>query len=179
MAWVTPKTWVAGVVVSASDLNTYLRDNLNETMAAKATTAGYTFSPTGVNGIAQRPLEKAAVETSETRANAAYGDCATVGPAVTVSTGTRALIFMGVRAQHSITDVATLTSYAISGATTVSASDTWGIIIDGLAANNPMSYSRVFMHLGITSGTNTFTMKYRTNSGTGTWVNRHLCVMVI
>jgi hypothetical protein len=33
MAWVTPKTWTAGMVVSETDLNTHLRDNLNALFA--------------------------------------------------------------------------------------------------------------------------------------------------
>lgn len=41
MAWTTPKTWIAGEVITGADLNTELRDNMLETMTAKATTAGY------------------------------------------------------------------------------------------------------------------------------------------
>ncbi len=40
MAWTTPKTFTAGNVLTAADLNTHLRDNLNETSAAQVTTAG-------------------------------------------------------------------------------------------------------------------------------------------
>ncbi len=40
MAWTTPKTFSAGNVLTAAELNTHLRDNFNETSAAQVTTAG-------------------------------------------------------------------------------------------------------------------------------------------
>lgn len=36
MSWTTPKTWAAGDVLSASDLNTYVRDNANALLARPA-----------------------------------------------------------------------------------------------------------------------------------------------
>lgn len=50
MTWTTPFTFVDGDPLEADDLNTLLRDNMNETEPAKATTAGSYFSSTGWYG---------------------------------------------------------------------------------------------------------------------------------
>ena len=39
MAWTTPKTYT-GVILSSSDMNTYQRDNINETAPAKVAADG-------------------------------------------------------------------------------------------------------------------------------------------
>lgn len=49
MAWTNPKTWTVGAILSASDLNTHVRDNLNElknppTKTVEPTTARTTTS---------------------------------------------------------------------------------------------------------------------------------------
>lgn len=49
MAWTAPRTWVTGEVVTASQLNTHLRDNLNSTehrLAYKASDESVTSSTT-------------------------------------------------------------------------------------------------------------------------------------
>lgn len=50
MAWTNPKTWAAAVL-SVADMNTHVRDNLNETVPAKVTTAGDIVVATGANAI--------------------------------------------------------------------------------------------------------------------------------
>jgi hypothetical protein len=56
MAWTLPKTWAANEVVSASLLNTHVRDNMLETAPAKMTTAGDIVIATGANAIARLGL---------------------------------------------------------------------------------------------------------------------------
>jgi hypothetical protein len=51
MAWTAPRTWVTDEVVSASQLNTHVRDNLLETAPAKATASGELFEATGANAL--------------------------------------------------------------------------------------------------------------------------------
>ena len=53
MAWTSPRTWVAGETVTASLLNTHLRDNLLETAPAKVTAAGDIVYATGANALAR------------------------------------------------------------------------------------------------------------------------------
>jgi hypothetical protein len=56
LAWTTPLTWVASQLVTAAQLNTHLRDNMNETAVAKVTTAGDTVYATGPNALARRAI---------------------------------------------------------------------------------------------------------------------------
>ena len=51
MAWVASKTFVTGDVLTSTDMNEQVRDRLNETAPAKATTAGDVFVGTGANAI--------------------------------------------------------------------------------------------------------------------------------
>ncbi len=53
MAWTSPRTWIAGETVTASLLNTHLRDNLLETAPAKVTAAGDIVYATGANALAR------------------------------------------------------------------------------------------------------------------------------
>lgn len=51
MSWSWPPAWPIGHLVLASELNTYLRDNLLETGAATVTTAGDLFVGAGANDL--------------------------------------------------------------------------------------------------------------------------------
>jgi hypothetical protein len=51
MAWVAPRTWVTGEIVTAAYLNSNVRDNTLETAPAKAAAAGDIFVATGANAI--------------------------------------------------------------------------------------------------------------------------------
>lgn len=50
MAWTNPKTWIAAVL-TAAEMNTYVRDNSLETAPAKVTAAGDLVYGTGPNAI--------------------------------------------------------------------------------------------------------------------------------
>ena len=52
MTWATPPTFTPGQVLIAASLN-IIRDDLNESAAAKATTQGDTFYATGANALAR------------------------------------------------------------------------------------------------------------------------------
>lgn len=53
MSWTSPRTWVANEVVTASLMNTHVRDNLLETAPAKVSAAGDILYATGANAIAR------------------------------------------------------------------------------------------------------------------------------
>lgn len=55
-SWTTPRTWTTGELVTASILNTHVRDNFNETAPAKVTTAGDTIYATGANALTRLAL---------------------------------------------------------------------------------------------------------------------------
>lgn len=170
-------TAVAGATFAASQFNQYVRDNLNETAPAKATTAGQFFVSTGANSIAARQLASAVILTAETTTTTSYTDLATVGPQVSATTGPNVLVMFASQIDNSSTNGASACSVAVSGATSISASDDWRIVRDGVTGGNPHRYGAAHLFTGLNPGTNIFTMKYEVGSGTGTFQRRELIVL--
>jgi hypothetical protein len=170
-------TAVANTVFTAAQFNTHVRDNLNETAPAKATTAGTIFVASGANSIVERVPSTAAVTTSESTGGTGYGDLTTPGPAVTVTTGTKAIVVVGAIVQNSTVAQNSYASYAVSGASSISATDDRAVIITAAAANQTLRASAVYMETALTGGSNTFTMKYRVTGGTGSFQNRRIVVI--
>ncbi len=177
MAWSAPRTWVTAEVVTASNMNTEVRDNFLETAPAKATSVDQFFVSTAANTIERRITGENTVITQETTASTTYTDLTTTGPAVTVTSGTRLLIiltsFMNV---DSAGDQAFM-SYAISGATSASASDNEALNYESGAANDLMQASWARLRTGLTAGSNTVTAKYRTTGGTATFRRRYITLI--
>lgn len=121
----------------------------------------------------------ATVTTAQTTSSTSYTDLATVGPTVTLtSVGTRALVMFGCLAfSNSATEVGHYMSVAVSGATTIAASDVYGRISSH--NNNAAGFNSMnFTLLTITPGSNTYTAKYKLNSATAsTFQNRQLMVL--
>lgn len=178
MAWTAPMTAVANALWTAAQWNAHVRDNLAETMAGKASAnSSRWFVATGANAIAERVIDSATVGTSQTTTSTSYADLATVGPAVTVTTGTKALVFTTAGTSNSGTNNATYFSYAVSSATTIAASDTWAGRLDGVVSGNANKFSSVHFVTNLNAGSNTFTMRYRVAAGTGTYYGRGITVV--
>lgn len=173
MAWTTPMTAVAGSVFTAAQFNTYVRDNLNATAPALATASGQTFVATGVNALAARLATQNVVATAEGTTSTSYTALATAGPAVTVTTGTMAWVSLFCASSNSGT-VSSLMSYAVSGASSIAASDTTAI--GGAFGTAGARCGITYLQTGLTPGSNTFTAQYRVGSGTGTYSGRILAV---
>lgn len=167
-------TAVANSVFTAAQFNTYVRDNLNATAPALATASGQYFVATGVNALAARAPITATVATTETTTSTSYTDLTTVGPQVTVTTGTSALVFLYSTLSNSGT-ASSLVSYAVSGASSIVGSDTRSI--GGNFPSGAASLGGVFLETGLTPGSNIFKCTYRVTAGTGTFQNRRLLVM--
>lgn len=177
MSWSAPMTAVANSIFSAAQFNQYVRDNLNETAPAKATAAAQFFVSTAANTIAARQLTSSVVATSQTTASTSYTDLSTVGPQVSASTGPRALVLFASDIDNTVTGGASSVSLAVSGATTIAASNAWRICRDGVTSTNIQRYGVAHLFDTLNTGTNTFTMKYVVGSGTGAFGNRELIVL--
>lgn len=178
MAWTAPQTWVANAVLTAAQLNTHLRDNLLETMPAKALTEGSIFVTAGANSIVERQIVTDRITTSQSTSSTSYTNLATVGPSVSVTTGTGAIVFHSCQVQNSSTGFSTM-SWEISGATTRAALDATGIRHDGVSGGNPWKVGSTDILIAtLTPGVNTFTAKYKAESATtATFADRFLCVI--
>lgn len=184
MAWTAPMTAVTNNAWTAAQFNTHVRDNFLETMPGKATTAGRYFCSTGANAIAERTFGSATVATSETLAvSASYGALATPGPAVTVTTGTRAMVWWASAFwNNTSTSSFALSSVAVSGASTVASSDDVSLFCRGSASagsGDAVRLSTGHLFTGLTAGSNTFTMQYKALSQQGAWQDRELVVMAL
>jgi hypothetical protein len=139
VTWTAPRTFVTGEVETAAIFNTHLRDNL----------------------LALQP-QSASVATSQTTASTTYVDLTTVGPSVTMNTGTSVMITLSCTTWPSIAGGFGYMSVAVSGATTLAAADGNGILATHSSALYAQTPSRTFLLAGLTGGSNTFTAKYRT-----------------
>lgn len=179
MAWTAPMTAVAGNAFTAAQFNTHVRDNLLETAPAKATTANGFFVATGANAIVQRLPAGARVDTDETRSSTTYGDLATIGPAVTVTTGTKALVLITAQLINDTAAGHALASFEVSGATSVAAGDGNSVTFEQPPATAGQSVTCARARLiNLTPGSNTFTMKYRALvAGTASFSRREIVVI--
>lgn len=179
MAWTAPMTAVANAVLTAAQWNTHVRDNLNETAVAKATTAGRIFVSTGVNTLAEREIGSDQVLTNETTTAGSATDLATVGPTVTVTTGTTAILAWSCEMSNNVGGAWSLMDFTVSGATTRAASDDTALKYESSNASDLIAFSKIERVTGLTAGSNTFRSKYWISSGTGAFQRRKLVVIAL
>lgn len=181
MAWTAPMTAVSNSVFTAAQFNQYVRDNLNATAPALATTTSSYFATVGTNQIAERISQQAAVFTSETTAGTSYGNLTTPGPSVTCTTGTTALV--GLYADVTVNTAGTVAymSYNVSGASSLGAADSRALAFASASVASAPFLLASYVHLetGLTAGSNVFNSQYRMGSGggNGTWSNRNIWVL--
>lgn len=177
MAWSAPMTAVVNATFTAAQFNQFVRDNLNETAPAKATTAGRLIVAKGANSVGEAIVGNANVGTSQTTTSTSYTDLATVGPAITVATGTSAIVMCTVEMANNTLGASCFASVAVSGATSDAAADSRAVRLESSAANDTARLCAVHRFSALTAGNNTFTVQYRVTAGTGTFLNRVLVVI--
>jgi len=120
----------------------------------------------------------AAIATSQTTDSNSYTNLATVGPEVTLTTGTKVLVIITAKFNDAPNN-GSFMSYAVSGATTIAAQNSTALssefAADSLTLNLQMSRASV---ITVNAGSNTFTAKYKSPGfGSRTWSNREIFVM--
>ena len=142
-----------------------------------AATGGTTHVPTGIqtiyNGTAWVCVTSVSAYTitESTTASTTYTPTLAAGgtnPSVTLSTGTTALISFSIQSYSQTLGKYQFASVAVSGATTLAASD------DNATGHlSPVNGTSVWQYnantivlSGLTAGTNTFTLNYRTSTAT-------------
>ena len=176
MAWTAPRTYVTAEIIKASILNTDVRDNLLETAPAKATAATGLIIADGLNSVVERTLSDNEVDTSETTASTSFTDLATTGPTVTVGTGGTVVVLIGCRMNNNTAGALSWMSIDVSGATSLSPNEKWSLMFESSAADDSAMMSRHYL-FALTSGSNTFTAKYKVSAGTGSFDHRQLTVI--
>lgn len=127
-------------------------------------------------GLLSNFSAQASVATNQTTASATYTDLATVGPTVNLtSVGTFALIMWSQHASNNTANCGSISSIAISGATTLAVADANGILWNEHGTQSDENSQ--WMLATITPGANTYTMKYkRAAGGTASFERRRLFV---
>lgn len=197
-------TFTAGQILTAAQMNVSARTGVP--VFATTTTRDAAFGGTGEKTLAEgqlcylestkvvqyydgsswlpvslfSALNVATVATSQGVTSATYTDLATVGPQVTVTTGTSVLVIIScgmTQGAGADTNWGINASFDVTGASSVAASDANCLSL--MNSGSPLRYaSRVVRLTGLTAGSNTFTMKYkRINQGTGTFADRTIMVI--
>jgi hypothetical protein len=127
------------------------------------------------------PIPSAAVvATSQSTSTSTYTTLATAGPVVTVnvSSNGKALVTMTVQSNDNNFDGCNM-AFAISGNTSVAASDTQSLAILN-SSGEAFQASATYLVTGLTAGSNTFTAMYKVAIGgdgdTCTFLNRNITV---
>ena len=116
------------------------------------------------------------LSTLQSTSSSSYTDLATV-TSVTVTTGTKALVIVSASAE-AYGGFYTYVSFAVSGATTIAAADEWALYNYSSSGDDKSKASNAHLVTGLTAGSNTFTMKFRTDSGGNReFINRSITVI--
>ena len=122
----------------------------------------------------------AQTNSAQSTSSTTYVDLATV-TSVTLTTGTSALCIWHAAGINASSNAGVYVSVAVSGATTVAASDTIANYLQvpssSLGIYFPIHSGHIFT--GLTAGSNTFTLKYRTTTGTATFDTRGIQVVAL
>lgn len=115
----------------------------------------------------------ASVATNENTTSTSYTDLATATDTVTVTIGANGLALVIITAEFfNSTSGNMFVSFVASGANTIAASDTNGLLAGTLTQ---ASWSKVLT--GLSAGSTTFKLKYRVSAGTGNFLNRSISVV--
>lgn len=128
----------------------------------------------------QAAAKSAIVLTAESTTSSTLTDLTTPGPAVTATIGSsgRALVVMTAQTDHNTASGICVMAFAVTGATTVAASDDYSLVTTSYTAGGFFAGSHVGVLSGLNAGSNTFTAKYRqSGGGTGTFRRRHLILI--
>jgi len=155
-----------------------------------AATGTSTFLPSGIRTVyngsvwvcvtpvgASTPAQGA---TSSTSYTATLSGTPGTNPSVTIVTGTTAMVSMRGFTTAGAGNLYTIISIAVSGASTVAASDDWAGYTYASGTNEGNTNGVTVIIPGLTAGTNTFTMQYKLNSAvSSTFSQRSIIVQGI
>lgn len=144
--------------------------------ADSAQSLGIKWATASGGSGAGEAVASANVVTTESTSSASYTDLTTAGPSVTLVTGTTATVWISANIDKTTTGNTGWMSVAISGATTVAASDSNSAGQSSALATGTNSIGSVIKFTGLTPGSNTFTAKYKSDGGTWSFRNRGIAV---
>jgi hypothetical protein len=154
-----PSTTLGDIEYRSSTANTNTRLGIGTTGQVLGVSSGVPA------WITHRASGTTIVSTDQSTTSSSYTDLATVGPSVTLTTGTKVLVIFSTNVYTGANNTNATIDFDISGATSRSATDE-------TALKFPANSSAGFMRMTgvarptVTAGSNTFTMKYKSAAGT-------------
>lgn len=169
--------WGSWQWASTAAINAVTAESLTGNWVAGTILRVYGLGGSGATALSP---ESETVLTSENTTSTGYTDLATVGPAVTLNTGTDVLVTLSstVLKTSGGAGFNGFMSVAVSGATTIAAIDDNATTASSAGgAGFADALARTFKLSGLTPGANTFTAKYRVNGSDFTFHHRDITVI--
>ena len=169
-----PETTLGDIAYRSSTSNVNTRLGLGTALQVLRVNSGATAPEWATPATPAPASASATVATSESTTSTSYTDLTTAGPAVTITTGTKALVIVSCKNVIGGPGTSNFVSYAVSGATTISATDANGFN-SNVSSPRGSSASRLTT---LTAGSNTFTIKYKSGDGNSvSFENREIIVI--
>jgi len=150
------------LTATAADTPARLAVGANDTVLTADSSTATGLKWAAASASANLNSAYATVATQESTTSSSFTSLTTSGPAVTVTTGTKALVIFGASQRSTISGAQAQMSFEVSGATTRAvqtneyANTGFGTVTGGINE----SASAAIVVTGLTAGSNTFTAKY-------------------
>jgi hypothetical protein len=165
------------IAATAADTVSRLAVGANDTVLT-ADSAAATGLKWATPAVSYPTTAQATVGATETTSSSTYTDLATAGPAITMTTGTKALVIVSAAVNTAKIQNATyFMGYEVSGATTIAATDTTALATGPDSNSGAILIASRASLVSLTAGSNTFTAKYRRTANTPTFSERNIFVM--
>lgn len=167
MVWTTPMTAVAFTPLSAVEWNMHIRDNLREMLPHKAGSIPAYGVTTGPGSVSMRSPKQDYMPGLEHTASdgATWRDLDNVGPTVTVTTGSVALVWFQAYFSPGSANRSGQISVAVTGASSIAAQTEWGCVWDGTPKEKSNTQAGFYLFENLNPGENVFQMKYKSTNG--------------
>jgi hypothetical protein len=174
MTWTAPPVFTSGNVLTAAQQN-ILADDLRETAAALAATAGTYPVATGANALAMRECDSDVLDSIATTPNTSYVH--TSMPTVVLATGAQALCFLYSYVENNTNSQTSFYGVAVSGGTTQAANDNRAITAARFTSDFAVVCSSAILITALNVTANSFVAGVRVTGGTGTFDHRRIAVL--
>ena len=133
---------------------------------------------TAASPVLATGIQTATVATNQSTSTTSYTDLTTTGPAVTITipASGQALVTVTCDLFNTTAGAFAFAGFALSGTNTVAASDAQALFHKDTSTNGEMSASYTILLTGLSTGSTTFTMKYKASGGTASFINRRIIV---